>query len=112
ELLQSAIERFGPAAATAPAQNPPAQANLSSPAPPPAKPSQPEPRSVDLDRLTEFAGGDEANFHELVNLYLTQTTQQLGQLAQAIGKGDADEASSLAHSCAGASATCGMMVIV
>jgi HPt (histidine-containing phosphotransfer) domain-containing protein len=113
ELLQAAIERFGAAAATAPAQNPPlVQANLSSPLPSPAKASEPKSMSVDLDRLMDFACGDVANFNELVNLYLTQTTQQLGQIAQAICAGDAGEASSLAHSCAGASATCGMVLIV
>src|SRR6185369_6445569 len=57
-------------------------------------------------------GGEEENYNELVDLYLTQTTQQLKQIAQAIGKGDASETSALAHSCAGASATCGMAAIV
>jgi len=107
ELLQAAIERFGAAAVTAPAQNPPlAQAN------PPTKPSEPERMSVDLDRLMEFAGGDTTSLNELVNLYLAQTTQQLRQITQAIAKGDTCEASYLAHSCLGASATCGMVAIV
>jgi CheY-like chemotaxis protein len=115
DVLQAAIERCGgvAGAATAPANSGPvAQAIPSTEAPLPAKSSKPQTISVDTDRLMEFAGGDVTNFNELVNLYITQTTQQLRQLAQAIGKGDASEASSLAHSCAGASATCGMVAIV
>jgi len=60
----------------------------------------------------EFAGGDTANFNELVDLYLTQTKQQLAKISEAIRQGDTAEAARLAHSCAGASATCGMMAMV
>jgi len=51
-------------------------------------------------------------FRELVDLYLTQTTQQLEQLRLAIDHGNAERVNRLAHSCAGASSTCGMIAIV
>jgi len=67
---------------------------------------------VDLERLNEFAGGNSENFNELVTLYVKQTSEQLGQIRVALGEPDAERASRLAHSCAGASATCGMIAIV
>ena len=63
---------------------------------------------VDMDRLLEFTDGSADNLKELVTLYLNQTTEQLEQLQSAIAAGAAAEVRRLAHSCAGASATCGM----
>ena len=118
EALQAVLERVGSAVTAArPTTNPPA-VPTSSPSLPVSvvtddtsaeKPAAP---SVDLDRLLEFAGGNQDSFNELVSLYLKQTTQQLGQIAEAIRAGDAPTAASVAHSCAGASATCGMSAIV
>ena len=65
-----------------------------------------------MARLSEFSGDMEDGFRELVDLYLTQTTQQLEQLRVAVDGGNADRVKSLAHSCAGASSTCGMVGIV
>ena len=65
-----------------------------------------------MDRLNEFAGGNLENFNELVGLYIKQTTEQLGKVRAAIAEGDSERASRVAHSCAGASATCGMDAIV
>jgi len=67
---------------------------------------------VDLDRLQDFAGGNVTQYNELVALYLKQTAEQLDQIRAAFGEGDADGMSRIAHSGAGASATCGMIAIV
>jgi CheY-like chemotaxis protein/HPt (histidine-containing phosphotransfer) domain-containing protein len=67
---------------------------------------------VDMDRLFDFAGGDTGNINELVNLYLRQTMDQLAGIQSALEAQVAPRAARLAHSCAGASATCGMVHIV
>jgi HPt (histidine-containing phosphotransfer) domain-containing protein len=83
---------------------------------PSASPSVPlavvEQPPVDMDRLNEFAGGNLENFNELVGLYIKQTTEQLQQIRGALKEGDFDRVSRVAHSCAGASATCGMSAMV
>jgi len=63
---------------------------------------------VDMERLLDFANGDPENLRELVELYLQQTAKQIIQLTSAIEAGSGDEVKRLAHSCAGASSTCGM----
>ena len=68
--------------------------------------------AVDMDRLNEFTEGNPENLTELVTLYVKQTTEQLQQLEVAIKANDATVVKRLAHSCAGASATCGMHRIV
>ena len=67
---------------------------------------------IDLDRLHEFTEGNPENLTELVTLYVQQTTGQLEQLEAAVKAGNAPDIRRLAHSCAGASATCGMLRIV
>jgi HPt (histidine-containing phosphotransfer) domain-containing protein len=61
-----------------------------------------------MERLQEFTDGNPENLKELATLYLNQTTEQLEQLDAAVAAGVAAEVRRLAHSCAGASATCGM----
>ena len=68
--------------------------------------------AVDMERLNEFTEGNPENLTELVTLYMKQTTDQLQQLEVAVKAGDAPTVKRLAHSCAGASATCGMQRIV
>ena len=68
--------------------------------------------AVDMDRLNEFTEGNPENLTELVTLYVKQTTDQLQQLDVAIKANDAATVRRVAHSCAGASATCGMQRIV
>jgi CheY-like chemotaxis protein/HPt (histidine-containing phosphotransfer) domain-containing protein len=63
---------------------------------------------VDMGRLHEFTDGNPESLRELATLYLNQTTEQLEQLDAAVASGVASEVRRLAHSCAGASATCGM----
>jgi HPt (histidine-containing phosphotransfer) domain-containing protein len=72
----------------------------------------PQEPPVDIDRLNEFTDGNLDSLRELVTLYLDQTTTQLEQLEAAIQAHSAMEVRRLAHSCAGASATCGMRRLV
>jgi CheY-like chemotaxis protein len=67
---------------------------------------------VDMERLLDFSDGSADNLRELVALYLKQTAEQLEQLAAAAAANSAAEVRRLAHSCAGASSTCGMIRIV
>ena len=55
-----------------------------------------------------LANGDLENLRELVELYLQQTAKQISQLTSAVEARNGDEVKRLAHSCAGASSTCGM----
>jgi CheY-like chemotaxis protein len=64
---------------------------------------------VDMERLMEFSDGSVESIRELVALYLDQTRKQLDLLAAAVAGGNTGEMRRIAHSCAGASATCGMM---
>jgi CheY-like chemotaxis protein len=70
------------------------------------------PPPVDMERLLDFANGDRANLRELVDLYLQQTVKQIMQLNAAVAARSAGEVRRLAHSCGGASSTCGMTGIV
>jgi HPt (histidine-containing phosphotransfer) domain-containing protein len=65
-----------------------------------------------MSRLLDFTDGDQGNLRELATLYLDQTGQQVEQLKAAVQAGSAPEVRRLAHSCAGASATCGMRRLV
>ena len=70
------------------------------------------PPPVDMERLLDFANGDPANLRELIELYLQQTVKQIMQLNAAVTAKSGEDVRRLAHSCAGASSTCGMSVIV
>jgi CheY-like chemotaxis protein/HPt (histidine-containing phosphotransfer) domain-containing protein len=67
---------------------------------------------VDMERLLDFSDGSADNLRELITLYVKQTAEQLEQLATAAQAGSAPDVRRLAHSCAGASSTCGMTRIV
>ncbi|HSY10155.1 MAG TPA: Hpt domain-containing protein, partial [Candidatus Dormibacteraeota bacterium] len=67
---------------------------------------------VDMDRLNDMTDGNAENFRELVELYFEQTAQQLAQITEAVRANDSDKVRHVAHSCAGASATLGMVRIV
>src|SRR5205814_4691602 len=67
---------------------------------------------VEMERLLDFTDGNLDSLRELVTLYLDQTGGQLEQLEAAIQAGTAQDVRRLAHSCAGASATCGMSRLV
>jgi HPt (histidine-containing phosphotransfer) domain-containing protein len=119
ETLQALIERLaasiGSSAANAPVSgaiisSPPAAEEISAPFVVPAAGAQSE--IVDMDRLMEFCGGSAENFAELAGLYLKQTADQIEQMTTALRHERPDKAARVAHSCAGASATCGVNVIV
>jgi len=113
--FRAVLERWGPAAS-----GPPPTSSTGAPGSTisvAARQAQPEPDSgqaapVDMARLTDFSDGTAENLRELVNLYLDQTQEQLGQLQTAVQAGAAPEVRRLAHSCAGASATCGVRRLV
>jgi CheY-like chemotaxis protein/HPt (histidine-containing phosphotransfer) domain-containing protein len=109
-VLKFAAPAAGPAAvpSTPVPSNPPTLTVL----PAPDGPSLAEQPPIDMDRLNEFAGGSLENYNELVALYLKQTTEQLDAIRAALAEDNAERASRVAHSCAGASATCGMSAIV
>jgi len=68
--------------------------------------------AVDMERLMEFTDGNSESLRELVSLYLNQTTGQLEQLEAAVKANQPADARRIAHSCAGASATCGVNRLV
>jgi len=72
----------------------------------------PDETPVDMARLLDFTDGNPESLRELVTLYLDQTGAQLEQLDLAVQSGKPREVRRLAHSCAGASATCGMRRLV
>lgn len=121
--LQDALKQWGPLARSrgtpgatlSSVPRPQQRAARSGPTGGSAQPCAPEtaaPPPVDLERLEDFANGDTAQMRELFVLYDQQTTAQLAALSQAIETGDARTIGRLAHTCAGASATCGMTAIV
>ncbi len=120
EDIRKVLELWGPkAAATTPGAPAPASAPTSAsvPVPTPAVAPTPAPATalpppVDMERLLDFANGDPANLRELVDLYIDQTSKQLVQLAAAVESRSGDIVKRVAHSCSGASSTCGMAVIV
>src|ERR1035437_8123455 len=117
EDVRAIMERWAPLGGKAGAEDPavaatqiPPTANLPTQANPPDAP--PEEAPVDISRLLDFTDGDPASLRELATLYLDQTSQQLAQLEAAVRADTAQEVRRLAHSCAGASATCGMRRVV
>jgi CheY-like chemotaxis protein len=59
------------------------------------------PPPVDIEKLKDLGGGTDEGLGELVDLYLDQTAGQIEEIHAA-------EVRRIAHSCAGANATCGM----
>jgi CheY-like chemotaxis protein len=111
--LRAIVERWGARAAAAePAQPPPTGAAASASAPPTADHYFAEAAPVDMARLLDFTNGSPENLRELVTLYLTQTREQLQQLRAAVTAAAPADVRRLAHSCAGASATCGVRGLV
>ena len=118
EDVRAIVEKWGPAAGKTvettaaptgtqdmPVANPLPQASST------ATPAEEE-APVEMERLLDFTNGDPESLRELVTLYLEQTTTQIEQLSAAVQAGDAAEVRRVAHSCAGASATCGMRRLV
>ncbi len=70
--------------------------------------AEPAPAPVNVERLLDFAAGDPQQLDELIQIYVTQTTGNLVKLGEALKAEQVDETIRIAHSAAGASATCGM----
>jgi len=105
--LRDMVERWGKNAIQRRTQSepPPATASVD---PTPADPKNPEDVPVDLPRLMDLTDGSRDGLQELMTLFFNQSATQLGELAEALRVGKAAEVRRVAHSCAGASATCGM----
>jgi len=118
EVLKKIVEEIGAKHAPTPEQAAPVSENSASTtksvAATPASPAEatPELPPVDMGRLDEFSGGSETCFHELVGLYVTQTKDQIEDIKSLHQSGQSDQIARVAHSCAGASSTCGMTAIV
>jgi HPt (histidine-containing phosphotransfer) domain-containing protein len=67
---------------------------------------------VDLDRMHDAMGDEPTQFSETLNLYLETTSQSFEKLEAAMSSGDCSEIESIAHSCGGSSAVCGMTAVV
>ena len=74
---------------------------------PPAEASE----LIDFDRLLEFSGGSRTSLMEITDLYLQQTAEQLDQMQSAIEQKNITSAVRFAHSSAGASGVCGILVM-
>ena len=64
---------------------------------------------VEMDRLNDLTDNNADSLREVVEMYFKQTSAQFEQIKTALRTGHADEVRRVAHSCAGASATLGMM---
>jgi CheY-like chemotaxis protein len=108
EDMRNMVERWGPVVrkVTEAQVVKPSQPNATAHAASPTSPA--ELPSVDLPRLMEFSDGKLDNLRELATLFVQQTDDQLTQLSAAVTVANALDVRRLAHSCAGASATCGM----
>ena len=118
EDVRNIIERWGatmtmPKAATEPSVPTVSQTATATGASEPQSPPAPdEEPPVDMNRLHDFTNGDFGDLRDLITLYLKQTAGQVEQLTAAVKAGSVADVRRLAHSCAGASATCGMSRIV
>ncbi|MGA2864866.1 MAG: response regulator [Verrucomicrobiota bacterium] len=63
---------------------------------------------VDMERLRALTDGTPEDLRELILMYLDQTGQQVPQIEAAVKANQPEQVRRLAHSCVGASATCGM----
>jgi signal transduction histidine kinase/HPt (histidine-containing phosphotransfer) domain-containing protein len=98
--IRGIIEKWGSP------ENPPVETK-SAPAPKVETPAAEAP--VEMDRLNDLTDNNPDSLRELVELYFKQTTGQLAEIQAALRTGNANEVRRVAHSCAGASSTLGMM---
>lgn len=71
-----------------------------------------QPLLVNMEHLSEIMNCDEELKRELVELYLRQTTEDLGKLKDAFAMQNSEEIKRFAHRMVGGSAACGMITIV
>jgi len=112
EEIRSIVERWASVAAM-PEATPASTATATSTPNHPAAASVDSPDShVDVARLNDFTDGNYENLRDLVTLYVNQTTGQLRELQTAVQSASAPDVRRIAHSCAGSSATCGVLKLV
>jgi signal transduction histidine kinase/HPt (histidine-containing phosphotransfer) domain-containing protein len=99
--LRTIIEKWGAQA------DPTGKTAAAAPAPKVESPAAELP--VDMDRFNDLTDGNPDSMRELAEMYFKQTTGQFAQIQAAITEGKSDVVRRVAHSCAGASATLGMM---
>jgi PAS domain S-box-containing protein len=75
---------------------------------PSGQPVPQETSVVDIAHLREAANHDQEFARELVELYISQTTEQLARLSAALAGGLAPDVEHIAHRCKGGSGACGM----
>jgi CheY-like chemotaxis protein len=109
EDVRAIVERWGPIVSST---SPAATVSEDKALPVPAAPRIVDDAPVDLERFKELTDGSEAGMKELADMYLEQTTGQLQQLRVAVESKQHGDIRRIAHSCAGASATCGMIRLV
>ncbi len=108
--LREIVQRWGETLQQMKAQ-PPAANPESASAEANVEVSNTEDSPVDMTRLLDLTDGTREGLQELMNLFFSQTTTQLGQLTAAVKASEAAEIRRISHSCAGASATCGMRTL-
>lgn len=67
---------------------------------------------VDMERLLDAGDNDKELVKELVELYLSQMSENLKKLEKAFSENAAEELSRIAHTAVGSSATCGITALV
>ena len=67
---------------------------------------------VDVERLEEIGGGDDAQLRDLLELFFTEADKLMRDLGAAVRVASPREVNRLAHKLCGASATCGMVSLV
>jgi CheY-like chemotaxis protein/HPt (histidine-containing phosphotransfer) domain-containing protein len=113
EDVRTILERWSEKAATETAAvEPPQTTAKATTAEPVIAPAPMAEEPVDMERLLDFTEGNIESLRELVTLYISQTSGQIEQLEAALQANNAQEVRRLAHSAAGASATCGMRRLV
>ena len=68
-------------------------------------------KNFDQEQLAQLSGGDKAFEKELLQMFLVDTEDSLGQLAAAIVAGDQADVQELAHYIKGASANVGAVAL-
>ena len=116
EKLRQALLNQGSRTGQEPAKGgglaePPSVSTLAAPgaddiAPTAGPPDEPP---FDFDRLMDLAGGDWGVAREYLTAYLKQTAEQIQELGSAVQSGSPTTVERTAHSCCGASNTCGMV---
>jgi HPt (histidine-containing phosphotransfer) domain-containing protein len=67
----------------------------------------PEPEAVDLDQALARVGGDRELYYELLDMLVEDAPGEIGEMREAIGRGNAEEVERTAHSLKGAAANLG-----